>query len=97
MGLLAANLQYDRIALAETVIEHEGDVFRTSTYLEFRKRYEVENSLEKQWLMPASKAIQSFSNSQMEDLIATLKTKAQGIAKKTGIDSSLPRNEQRSL
>ncbi len=84
--------QYDRIALAETVIEHEGDVFRTSTYLEFRKRYEAENSPEKQWLMPASKAIRSLSNTQMEDLLATLKTKAKGIAKKTDIDSSLARN-----
>lgn len=81
--------QYDRVTLAEAVIEREGEVFRTSTYLEFRKRYEVQDSPEKQWLMPASQAIRSLSGPQMEDLLTSLKTKAKGIAKKTGIDSSL--------
>jgi hypothetical protein len=84
--------RYDRIALAEAVIEREGDAFRVSTYLEFRKRYETANSLEKQWLMPAGRAIQSLSVSQMEDLLAAVKTKAQGVAKKTGINSSLVRD-----
>lgn len=84
--------QYDRVALAEAVIEREGDGFRASTYLEFRKRYEAANSLEKQWLMPASRALQTLSISQMEDLLATVKTKALDIAKKTGMDSSLARN-----
>lgn len=32
--------QYDRLALAEAVMEREGPHFRTSTYLEFKTRYE---------------------------------------------------------
>jgi hypothetical protein len=81
--------QYDRLSLAEAVIEHEGDLFRTSTYLEFRRRYEAEHALEQQWLAPASQAIQSLPSDRMEAILATLKTTAKGIAEKTGIDSSL--------
>lgn len=81
--------QYDRVSLAEAVIEHQGDSFRPSTYLEFRWRYEAENSPEKQWLAPASSAIQTLPTSKMEALLATLKTTAKGIAEKTGIDSSI--------
>lgn len=83
------------VSLAEAVIEHEGDLFRTSTYLEFRRRYEAENALEQQWLAQASKAIQSLPSDRMEAVLATLKTTAKGIAKKTGIDSSLVRDEPR--
>ncbi len=84
--------RYDRVSLAEAVIVHEGDLFRTCTYLEFRKRYEAENSPEKKWLVPASKAIQSLPTHQMEALLATLKTEAKGIAEKAGIDSSIVSN-----
>ncbi len=84
--------QYDRISLAEALIEHEGDLFRTSTYLEFRRRYEAENSPEKQWLAPASQAIRLLPRDRMEALLATLKATAKGIAEKTGIDSSLAHN-----
>ena len=81
--------QYDRVSLAEAAIEHEGDSFRPRTYLEFRWRYEAENSPEKQWLAPASNAIQALPTSEMDALLTTLKTAAKGIAEKTGIDSSI--------
>src|SRR5206468_1190162 len=66
--------QYDRVSLAEAAIEHEGDSFRPRTYLEFRWRYEAENSPEKQWLAPASNAIQALPTSEMDALLTTLKT-----------------------
>lgn len=40
--------QYDRLSLAESVIEREEGQFRGSTYLEFRRRYEPEGSAERQ-------------------------------------------------
>lgn len=86
--------QYNRLSLAEAVMEHEGDLFRPSTYLEFRRRYEAKDSLEKQWLAPASDAILSLDTDKprMEALLATLKKTAKYIADKTGIDSSLVRD-----
>lgn len=81
--------QYDRVSLAEAVIVHEGDLFRVSTFLEFRRQYETQNSLEKQWLKPASDAIQSLTLDQMKHLLDTICNKAVTIAEKTGIDSSI--------
>jgi hypothetical protein len=84
--------QYDRVALAEAVIVHEGNVFRPSTYLEFRRQYEAENSQEKQWLEPASEAIQSLAHERedMEHLLDIIHKKAVLIADKTGISTSIP-------
>jgi hypothetical protein len=48
---------YDRVALAEAMIEHDGERFRISTYLEFRRRYETKGSPEKKWLVPAKEAV----------------------------------------
>jgi len=81
--------QYNRISLAESVIVHEGDVFRTSTFLEFRRRYEAENSQEKQWLTPATDAIRSLSQDQMDHILETISKKAFKIAEKTSIDTSI--------
>jgi hypothetical protein len=81
--------RYDRISLAEAIIVHEGDSFRASTFLEFRRQYETENSLEKQWLNPASQAIQSLHRDQMKELLSAIEEEAIGIAEKTRIDSSL--------
>jgi len=84
--------QFDRISLAEAVIVHEGDLFRPSTYLEFRRQYEAENSQEKQWLAPASKAIQSLAHERegMKHLLDIIHKKAVMIAEKTGISTSIP-------
>lgn len=82
--------QYDRVALAEAVIVHEGETFRPSTFLEFRKQYEAENSQEKLWLAPASKAIQTLPHEKMERLLDTIHKKSAIIAEKTGISTSIP-------
>jgi hypothetical protein len=80
--------QYDRIALAEAVIVHEGDVFRTRTYLEFRQMYEAENSQEKQWLESASAAIQRLSDEQGKHLLHIIYKKSAVIAKAANISNS---------
>jgi hypothetical protein len=72
------------------MIEREGEQFRPSTYLEFRKRYEAEGSPEKEWLTPASKAVRSLDNQQMMSLVDSLGAIAMRIAEKTGVPSSLP-------
>jgi len=84
--------QYDKVSLAEAIIVHGDDGLRPSTFLEFRKLYEVEDSLEKQWLMPASKAIQHLHENQMHTLLDSLKEKAIEIAKMTNINSSLTKS-----
>ena len=81
--------QYNRLSLAEAVIVHEGELFRASTFLEFRRRYEAEHSLEKQWLVPATDAIRSLSQDQMDHILETISKKAFKIAEKTSIDTSI--------
>jgi hypothetical protein len=81
--------QYDRIALAEAVVERETDRFRTSTYLEFRRRYESTESQEKEWLKPARDAVQSLTEQKTERLKVELRTVALRISHETGTPSGL--------
>lgn len=74
--------QYDRLALAEAVMELGGDHFRASTYLEFRRRYESKDSGEGEWLAPARKAIESISAKRQEVLLNHLQKVAMRIAKR---------------
>ena len=88
-ALGGAFYQYDRLALAEAVMEREEDRFRTSTYLEFRRRYESKESGEGEWLAPAREAIQSLTKDETEDLMDRLRTIAVRIAAETNIPSGL--------
>jgi hypothetical protein len=81
--------QFNRLSLAEAVIVHEGDSFRSSTFLEFWKLYETDHALEKQWLEPATDAIRSLSQTQMNKILDTISKKAITIAEKTSIDTSI--------
>lgn len=81
--------QYDRISLAEAVIEREAERYRTSTYLEFRRRFEAEGSTERKWLAPAREAIQSLDEKSMKALLDSLRAIAVRIANETGVSSSL--------
>ena len=61
--------RYERYLLAEAVMEHEMDLFRTSTFLEFRQRYEAGKY--KEWLKSAIHAIDSLTREWMvEQMIA---------------------------
>jgi hypothetical protein len=81
--------QYNRISLAEAVMEREQDRFRTSTFLEFRKRYEAEDSPERRWLAPAREGIKSLSQEKMQTLLDSLAEIALRVSKETGVSTSL--------
>jgi hypothetical protein len=88
-ALGGAFYQYDRLALAEAVMERDGDRFRASTYLEFRRRYESKESGEGEWLAPAREAIQSLNEVRTERLLTELKLIAVRIGSETDIPSGL--------
>jgi hypothetical protein len=89
-ALGGAFYQYDRLALAEAVMEREGDRFRVSTYLEFRRRYESADTGEGTWLAPARDAIQSLGEERAEELLGELRSIAIRLASETRIASGLP-------
>jgi len=82
--------KYDRISLAEAVIEREGERFRPSTYLEFRRKFEAEASAEIEWLAPARHVVRKLINQrgEIEDMRAPLVEIVQLVAPKTGIATS---------
>jgi hypothetical protein len=82
--------QYDRLALAEAIMERDGDRFRPSTYLEFRRRYESEDAGERKWLSPAREAVESLDPEATEDVLYELSGVAFRISGATGIPSTLP-------
>lgn len=86
--------QYDRLALAEAVMEREGDHYRASTYLEFRRRYESKDSGEGEWLAPARKAIQALGEKAKGELLAKLGKVARRLSRETGIPSGLPDEDE---
>src|SRR5262249_36905202 len=59
----------DRLALAEAVMEREGEYFRASTYLEFRRRYESDELAHGAWLAPAREAIQAMDAGTASSLL----------------------------
>jgi len=84
--------QYDRIALAEALIESEDGRFRLCNYLEFRGKYELEDAPERKWLEPARSAIQSLSIENVrQDVSELLRKVAKEISKEISVTSSLPK------
>jgi hypothetical protein len=92
-ALGGAFYQYDRLALAEAVMEHGGDRFRASTYLEFRRRYESKDSGEGTWLAPARDAIQSMTEARTHALLGHLTTIALRISTEANIPSGLAKKQ----
>jgi len=83
--------QYDRIALAEALIETDDNRFRLSTLLEFRRKYEVDALQEQKWLEPARLAIRSLSIESVRQVVSELMYEvAKQISKRIGVTSSLP-------
>ena len=80
---------YDRVALAEAVVERNGESLRQSTFLEFRRR--VDQGPEQEWWQPARKAIASLKNSQdaVAPLMSELKMLAIAIGSATKMESPL--------
>jgi hypothetical protein len=74
----ATELQhYDRVALAEAVVERDGESLRQSTFLEFRRRVEAEGP-ERKWWEPARRSVAALQND--EDAVAPLMTALRKLA-----------------
>jgi hypothetical protein len=82
--------QYDRLALAEAIMERDGDRYRPSTYLEFRRRYERDDPGERKWLAPAREAIEFLDKTTTGELLDELSGIARAISQKTRIGSTVP-------
>lgn len=94
--------QYDRLVLAEAVMEREGPHFRTSTYLEFSTRYQSRPHQERDPLSLALSALESLHGKNlgwldpsqgaetMKILLELLPVIAARLAGETGIATSLP-------
>jgi hypothetical protein len=84
---------YDRVALAETVVERDGESLRQSTFLEFRRR--VEQVPEQRWWQPARESIDSLINSEdaVKPLMSELKKLALALGSVTKMESSLKDDE----
>ncbi len=90
--------QYERNLLAEAVIVHEGDLFRTITYFEFRKRYKEEEFSE--LLKTAINAINSLDIKNkndimwMEEQMNALFKPAEQITKYASVVGTIPNSEK---
>ena len=80
--------QWELYLLAEAIIVHEGDLFRTITYLEFRHRYEAGEF--KEWLKPAIDGIDSLTTEWMVEQMLAIHLLAHQITKYTNIFSTIP-------
>jgi hypothetical protein len=84
--------QYDRIALAETLVVTDEHKIRLATYLEFRRKYEKGETQEKEWLEPARLAIRFLSNESIrQDVSELMYEVAMEISKSIKVRSSLPK------
>ena len=85
--------KYDRLVLAEAVMQRDGDGFRVSTYIEFRSRYENESHQEREWLAPARMAIQSLTPESTKLLRDRLGRIAVRLSEETSVPTSLPQSD----
>jgi hypothetical protein len=81
--------QYDRLTLAELLIEREGDRFRVKTYVEFRREYEASGSGDKEWLAPGRDHIAGLTDNQIDQLMSCLRSIANRLARETELPTSV--------
>jgi hypothetical protein len=82
--------RYDRLTLAETVIEREDGRFRLRTFVEFRRRYEDESLGERAWLAPAVTAVQGLDDTVLGRLMTGLAEIARELEPITALASPIP-------
>jgi hypothetical protein len=95
--------KYQRISLAEAAIEREGEQLRPSDYLEFRRKFDPEGSVEREWLEPAREAVSKFSRQEtaeeknlLQNMHNSLVEIVKLISKKTHIRPSWEATSQNS-
>jgi hypothetical protein len=81
---------YDRVTLAEAVVERHGEGFHPSTFLEFRRRVEAYGP-EYRWWQPARTSVSALQDSRdvVRSLMDQLRGLAIALAAVTEMDSSL--------
>ena len=79
--------KYDRVSLAEAVIEREGDRFRPSTYLEFRRKIEAEQ-IEAEKIKAEKIKAEDEVSAEIEWLTPTWLTPARHVASKIRAERS---------
>jgi hypothetical protein len=87
----AKSLQhYDRVALAEAVVERDDETFQQSTFLEFRRRVEGTGP-EREWWEPARESVAALKNekSAVKPLMTELRTLAVALSPVTKMETSL--------
>jgi hypothetical protein len=87
---------YDRIALGEAVLERDDQGLRTSTYLEFRRRYESDEALPREWRDRVWKTVEGFSGARRDTLLTTLFDLSKALGKVTGNESGVAQAKQRA-
>jgi hypothetical protein len=80
--------QWERYLLAEALLVHEGDLFRTITYLEFRQRYQTGEF--KEWLKPAIDRINALTTERMVEQMLSIQLLAHQITKCAHVFSTIP-------
>jgi hypothetical protein len=88
--------QYDRIALAEAVLEQDEHGFRPSTYLAFQRLYAEGTSGEASWLERARTAVGGLGEDQamMDGWLDLLGKIAHLTSAATGIPTSIAKKDQ---
>ena len=81
--------QYDRVALAEAVVERVGETFRQSTFLEFRRR--VDGGPEREWWKPARESVAALKDDEraVTPLMTALSTLVVALSRVTEMDPTI--------
>jgi hypothetical protein len=85
--------QYDRIALAEAVLERDEHGTRPSTYLTFRDRYGEGKTGSASWLTSATAAVADLRTRDIDALLDLLGPIANQTAEATGLATSIAAKE----
>jgi hypothetical protein len=85
----AAFYRYDRLGLADSVLQRVNGKFQTSTYLEFKEKYEGKDSNIKSSLQPAKEFVASLNGSEVDPIMKELRDIAFRIKNETGIATSI--------
>ena len=85
---LASLYRYDRLSLAEAVLEIEKERLRVCSYLNFKEKYE-NNANVKTSLVPAKSFVEALEGPGIELIMLRLKEIAQMLPQATGIASTV--------
>jgi hypothetical protein len=88
-------MRYDRLTLAETLLQRENGSFQPSTFVEFRSRLEALEDEDRSWLRPAEQAVADLLSApkSMQALLDATKDLARRISAFTDFACSIEHDE----